>query len=318
MQNTHLLPAGWQIVRRHKRYLFWFWVLNLTLAEFGAAAYRARLHRALDRSLLADRLVHGFDLMVYQEMISRPEWGSFMGAALPAAYFAWLFFLVTLLLLPGVLEGYTSEGKLSREEFFRICGRNLWRFIRLLLLFTIVAVPVLAGLWGGRSALVKAAGESTNEKLPFFTQLVALVVIFLVMAGIRVWFDLAQVDVVVRDQNTVRKSVVTGFRYARHNVFQLIGAYAAIFLIGLVILMVGIWCWHALVRPSSVLGAFVVGQIIAVLWLGTRFWQRATAAAFYLREVSVPSPPPRPPEFPATPVAGSLEVSRLAGGEGSS
>jgi hypothetical protein len=262
--------------------------------------------------------LHQFDLMVYLEMVSRPQWGSFLGAALPAAYFAWLFFVLTLLLLPGVLEGYASDGRLSREEFFRICGRNVWRFIRLFLLFTIVAVPVCAGLLGGRGALVKAAGESTNEKLPFFTQLAVLVVIFLVMAGIRVWFDLAQVDVVVRDQNAVRKSVATGFRYAIHNVFLLIGAYAAIFLIGLAMLMVGIWCWHELVPPSSVLGAFVVGQSIAVLWLGTRFWQRATAAAFYLRKISVPSPPPRAPESAAAVVAGSLDISPGPGREGSS
>jgi hypothetical protein len=306
-QHNHFLSAGWHIVVRHKRYIFWFWLLNLTLAEFGAAAFRARLHSALDRSLLADRLLHGFDVMVYRDMVARPEWGPFRGAATPAAHFALLFLVVTLLLMPGVLEGYTSDGRLTREEFFRACGRNVWRFLRLLLFFAIIATPVCALLFAGQGALARAAGKSTNERLPFYSELATGGVIFLVMTGIRAWFDLAQVDVVVRDQSAVRKSVAMGFRHATDNLSRLLGTYAVIFLVGLVFLAVGIWCWHALVPPSSVVGAFVAGQITTVLWLVARFWQRATAAALYLREMAFPAPVPVAPEPAQALTPGSLD-----------
>lgn len=315
-QHTHFLAAGWHIVVRHKRYIFWFWLLNLTLAELGAAAFRARLHGALDRSLLADRLLHGFDVMVYRHMVTRPEWGTFRGAATPAAHFAMLFFVVTLLLMPGVLEGYTSDGGSTREEFFRVCGRNVWRFVRLLLLFGIIATPVCALLFAGQGVLAKAAGKSTNERLPFYTELAAGAVIFLVMTGIRAWFDLAQVDVVVRDQSAVRKSVVVGFRHMTGNLWRLLGTYAVIFLVGLVFLVAGIWCWHALVPPSSVLGAFVAGQITAVLWLVTRFWQRATSAALYLREMAFPAPTPSVPEPVQALTPGSLDEPPAAARDG--
>ncbi len=287
-----LISAGLRIVNRHKRYIFWFWVLNLTLAEFGTAAFRNQMHGGLDHSLLADKLLHGFALLVFVELLTRPETGSMTGSTMPAMYFAILFFLTTLLLMPGVLEGYTSEGRLSREEFFLACGRNLWRFVRLLLFFAIIAGPIAGMLFGIKAALVKVAGKSTNEMAPFYTSLLTSLVIFLTLTGIRIWFDLAQVDVGVRDQSAVRKSVAAGFRYARRHLFRLLATYSGIALVGLLVLVAGVWIWHALVRPSSVFGTFLVSQVMLILWLWARFWQRAAAVAYYLRESSLPVPLP--------------------------
>jgi hypothetical protein len=302
-----LISAGRRIVNRNKRYIFWFWLLNLTLAEFGTAAFRNQAHGVLDHSLLSDRLVHGFDLPVFVELLTRPETGSMAGATMPAMYFAILFFVASLLLMPGVLEGYTSEGRLSREEFFRACGRNLWRFVRLLLLFVIIAGPIAGVFIGIREALIKAAGYSTNELLPFYTSLIVSSVIFVIMTTIRIWFDLAQVDVVVRDQNAVRRSVAVGFRYTRRHVFRLLFTYVAIALVALLVLVAGVGAWHFLVPPSSVLGAFLISQIMLILLLWSRFWQRAAAAAYYLREASVavsvaPLPEPVPLPGPAAPL----------------
>jgi hypothetical protein len=303
-----LISAGRRMVNRNKRYIFWFWLLNLTLAQFGTAAFRNQAHGVLDHSLLSDRLVHGFDLPVFAELLTRPETGSMAGSAKSAMYFAILFFVASLLLMPGVLEGYTSEGRLSREEFFRTCGRNLWRFVRLLLFFLIIAGPIaVVVFFVVLPALEKAAGLSTNEKMPFYTQLVALLMTFLIMTTIRIWFDLAQVDVVVRDQNAVRRSVAVGFRYTRRHVFRLLFAYVAVALVALLVLVAGVWAWHLLVPPSSVLGAFLISQIMLILLLWSRFWQRAAAAAYHLREASVavsaaPLPEPVPLPGPAAPL----------------
>ncbi len=307
----NMISVGLRIVNRHKRYIFWFWVLNLTLAEFGAAAFRNQIHGVLDHSLLADKLVHGFDLAVLFELLSRPETGSVYASTMPAMYFAILFFVATLLLIPGVLEGYTSEGRLSREEFFRACGRNLWRFVRLLLFFAVIAGPIAGLLFGIKTALEKAADNSTNEMLSFYTDLITSAVIFLIMTAIRVWFDLAQIDVVVRDQAAVRKSVATGFRYARRHLVRTLATYVVIALVGLLVLVAGIWVWNVLVPPSSVVGVFLISQIMLILSLWVRFWQRASAAAYYLRETAVvvavaarepvPAPEPLAPLVPPAP-----------------
>jgi hypothetical protein len=304
-ENTSLISAGFSIVRRHKRYIFWFWLLNLTLAEFGVAAYRNHVHAVLDHSFYADKLLHGFDAAVYLDLMARPEIGPFMASAMPAVYFACLFLVLTIIFMPGVLQAYTTEGRLPREEFFRACGRNLWRFIRLMLFFAIVAVPIAGVLFGVHHALVDAAEKSTNELLPFYTIVGTLAVIFLVMTFIRIWFDLAQLDVVVNDQNAVRKSVAAGFRYAWRYLGRLLVAYVAIAIVASLVLLAGIGLWHVLVPAASVFGAFLVSQITLVLLLWMRFWQRASAAAFYLREIFVAAPvwtPPAPVvEAPAIP-----------------
>jgi fumarate reductase subunit D len=284
-----LISDSLRIINRHKRYIFWFWLLNLTLSQFGVASFRNQVHSTLDRSLLSNRLVNGFDLSVFVELLTRPQTGSLVASIMPVMYFAILFYVATLLLMPGVLEGYTSEARLSREEFLRSCGRNLWRFVRLLLYFALIAGPIVGVLFGIKNALMKAADNSTNELTTFYTSLITSLVIFLVMTMIRIWFDLAQVDVVVRDQRAVRRSAAAGFRLMRRHCWQLLGTYLLIAVVAVVVFVLGFWVWHAL-RPNNVLGAFCVSQLMLVFWLLSRFWQRASAAAHYLREMEVTGP----------------------------
>jgi hypothetical protein len=42
------------MVGHNKRYIFWFWLLDLTLAEFGTSAFRKSTHAVLDHSFAAD------------------------------------------------------------------------------------------------------------------------------------------------------------------------------------------------------------------------------------------------------------------------
>src|SRR5271168_4634905 len=199
-ENQRLLSGGLSRVRHNKRYIFWFYVLNVALAWFGAGAFNSQVHQILDRSLHADRLVNGFDLGVLIEMLARPEFGPTLASAAPAMFFALFFLFLTALFLPGVLQGYASTYRLPREDFFRACGRNLWRFIRLMFLSGIVMAAVAGILFGLHGMLERKAAESTNELLLPEVQAAGLAVIFLVMAALRIWFDLAQTDVVLSDQ----------------------------------------------------------------------------------------------------------------------
>src|SRR5580692_467523 len=212
-ENEGLLSSGWSRVTRNKRYIFWFYVMNVLLAWFGAGAFNNQVHQILDHSLHAERLVNGFDLGILIEMFSRPEFGPTMASAAPAMHFALFFLIAAALFLPGVLQGYASTYRLPREDFFRACGRNLWRFIRLMIVAGIVMGITAALLFMLNSAHVKHADQSTNELLPFEMQILGLFVIFLVMTVLRIWFDLAEADVVLNDQRAVRKSIAAGSRH---------------------------------------------------------------------------------------------------------
>jgi hypothetical protein len=289
MTGKGLLSAGASILNRNKRYIVWFYLLNLVLAWFGAAAFTAHARGILDHSLYADKLLHGFDLDVLNEMLVRPGFGPMQSSTAPATVCAILFFLASLLFMPGVLLGYSSDHRISREEFFRTCGHNVWRFVRVFVFYAVIAGIVAGILFGGQSALATAVDKAANDdRLPFLTQMLSMAVIFLVLTVIRMWFDLAQTDVVLRDEVAVRRSVAWAFRTTRRKFWRLLGTYVLIAIVGLVILAVGIFIWHAIVPPSSVLGAFLVSQTILLLLLSMRFWQRASAVAFCVGQEAEP------------------------------
>ena len=288
-ENAGLVSAGAGIAGRNKRYVIWFYLLNLIFAHFGASAFSSGAHSILDRSLIADQLLHGFNVGLFSELLARPEFGPLSSSIRPATIFAVLFVLANLLFMPGVVQGYASDHRIPRDEFYRACGRNVWRFVRLFLFFSIIAGIVAGILFGLLNVLATAADKTSNERLPFFTQVIGTGIIFLALTAIRIWFDLAQTDVVLRDQSAVRKSIVTGFRKTRRNLGRLLVSYVVIAIVALPVLVAGIVLWNMIVPPSSVLGAFIIGQATLLLLLGTRFWQRAVAVAFYEKAMSEPS-----------------------------
>jgi hypothetical protein len=278
-------------VARNKRYIFWFWLLNLTLAEFGTSAFRKSAHEILDHSLAANGLVHGFNLSVMVGLFMRPEFGQLSAMSTPAFYFAFLFFLATALFLPGVFQGYASTYRLPREDFFRACGRNLWRYIRLMILAGIVMGIATGILFGISGAIVKKAGESTNELLPFELNMTGLFVIFLIMTTLRIWFDLAEADIVLSDQRVVRKSIGAAFRHTFRGLGRLLGSYVVTTIMAAIILVGGLWLWMSLIPAESVTRAFLMIQLILLLLLIPRFWQRGVAVSYWQLHMMAPVVP---------------------------
>jgi hypothetical protein len=282
--NTNLISASTRILGRNKRYILWFYLLNLAFAWAGGTPFSSSAHRILDHSLYADRLLHGFDFAVLEEMIARPEFGPVRGSELPALIFAFVFFLASLLFMPGVLLGYSSDHAISHEEFFRACGRNVWRFVRLCVVFALIA-GILTGIVFGIHGSVENALDkwSNDDRLPVLLECVTLGLLFLLLTVLRIWFDLVETDVVLEDQPAVHKSIRWALRTTRRHFLDLLGSYLLAAMVASVILLAGILLWHTLLPPGSVLAAFLLGQAIVVLLLVSRFWQRAIAVAFYLR-----------------------------------
>jgi hypothetical protein len=283
-----LLSSGLGMLADNKRYLLWFWLLNLVLAWIGTSAFRESSHVILDHSLYSNRLVQGFDLSVMIDLLVRPEFGPMVTVTTPAVCSALLFFLAIALFLPGVFQGYASTYRLPREDFFRACGRNLWRFIRLMMIAGIVMGIFAGALFALNGALVKKAGESTYELLPFEVQLTGLALIFLVMTTLRIWFDLAEADVVLNDQNAVRKSIAAGFRHTFRSLRHLLATYVMITIGTAILLVGGLWTWMRFVAPESVLKAFAVSQLTLLLLLIPRFWQRGAAVSYWQQRMLLP------------------------------
>ena len=301
-KKTNVLAGGLGMVLRNKRYILWFWLLDLTLAEFGTSAFRQNVHAIMDHSSYANGLIHGFDLSVMIELFARPEFGTMQAMQMPAMYFGFVFILATALFLPGVFQSYASTYRLPRMDFFRACGRNLWRFIRLLLIAGIVMGIVAGILFGIDGAISKKAADSTNELLPFTLQMIGLGVIFLVMSTLRIWFDLTEVNMVLDDQG-VWISLGPGFRHTFRSLGRLLGSYVLITIFAAAILLAGILTWKAAARPESIVCAFVVSQLTLLLLLIPRFWQRGVAVSYWQQYMMLPVVVVAPVEPVPAPVA---------------
>jgi hypothetical protein len=287
-EKQGLLIRGWRMVARNKRYIAWFYALNLLLGLFSTVTVFRHARAVLDHSLHADRLLHGFSLGVLEEMLMRPEFGSTWAPRWADVYLAVPFFLATALFLPGVLQGYASTYRLPREDFFRACGRNLWRFIRLMIVAGVVMGSVADVFYGLRAGVESKAAESTNELLLPGVQLAELVVVFLVMAVLRIWFDLAQADVVLSDERAVRNSISVALRHTWLHLGRLLVSYVVTTIAAVLVLAAGLLVWMKFVRPDDIAGAIVVGQVTLLLLLIPRFWQRGVAVTYYQQNMVQP------------------------------
>lgn len=287
-ENKGLLSSGLGMVMRNKRYILWFWLLDLLLTIYGTSAFREASHTILDHSMYGEKLIHGFDVAVLIDLFAHPEFGPTVVVTTPAFYFAVVFFLATALFLPGVLAGYASTYRLPREDFFRACGRNLWRFIRLMIISGIVMGIATGALFGLHGILERKAAESTNELLLPEVRFIGLGIIFLIMTVFRFWFDLAEVDIVLNDQRAVRKSIAVGFRHAFRSMGRLLACYVCAAIVATIILCAGLLFWEHFVPSASVLGAFLISQITLFLLLIPRFWQRGVAVSYWQQRMMVP------------------------------
>lgn len=309
-RNSGILSTGLSILLRNKRFVVWFYLLNLVLSILGALALQSALSRVLDLSFYSQGLLHRFDVFVLLDLLGRPELAGH-GVARPHLYLTFVFVFLSVLFLPGVLDAFASERRLSREDFWATCGRNLWRFVRLFVWNLIIGGLVFAILSGINGALGKAADSSSNERLSFHVGLIGAATIFVVLTWIRLWFDLAQADIVIRDEGRVRKSLRYAAKYAAKTIGPLLGSYVAISILAVIILIGGLWFWEAVIPPASVLGAFLTGQLILMLWLAARFWQRACAVGFCLSRMQESTrdervvAPVAPPSGPTSPVLDS-------------
>lgn len=290
VENTrrNLISSGLRAVLANKRYIVWFWLLNLFLAILGTSAFRQSAHKILDHSLYSEGVTQGFRLAVLLDLLVRPEFGPMITVTTPALWLACVFFLLTALFLPGVFAGYASTYRLPREDFFRACGRNLWRFIRLMIVAGIVMGVIGGLLFAANGAISAKAEESTKEVLPFALRMIGLLIIFLIMTTLRIWFDLAETDVVLNDQRAVRRSIAAGFRHTFRSLGRLLASYVVATVVVAIILVGGLWCWMQLIPADSVTRALLLIQFIMLLLLIPRFWQRGMAVSYWQQRMLVP------------------------------
>lgn len=292
--------AGARLVWTRQRILWWIFVVNAVFSFSAARGLAEDAGAVLNHSLESSRrLVHGFDLSVIAELGSLPSQPLRAGGSL----FLWpsiLFAIFMLFATGGVLVAYHDDLRLDAAGFFEACGRHFWRFVRLLIYFVIVMIPIalLGSMLGKIYNDIDDAAVSPYSG-PAFLCAASVVVMFL-LVSVRVWFDMAQVIAMAKDERRMYRALRRAASLVWNNFRSLFWLYCCIGAIGTILFGAGLYLWTLVLRPESALAAAILSQAMVVVWLGTRLWQRASETEWYkqyraAQYAPVPMPaPPRP------------------------
>jgi hypothetical protein len=311
-----MLRAGWNLVWRRQRLLWWIYVLSLGLSFFATQPLVTAIGPILDHSLAADRLYHSFDLGTLFELFARPEVSTsvLVGAPMLAAA---VFLVLMLLFTGGILKVYHEDRTFTTGEFFGAGAQFFWRFVRLAILLLIVLIPV---------ALINQAFKAWSGNLSDHIASPAphvavnilgkLAVLFLLMA-VRLWFDLAEVGAVAENEYAMRGSVVRAFGVTRNNLRSLLWLFLGPVFLAAPTTALILFVWIRWVPHRAVATSFALSQLVILLWIFTRLWQRSSEVLWYQQYAPAVSIFPEAPspdlgsaiEPPPAPEAPPAEVS---------
>ncbi len=283
--------AGARLVARRQRVLWWLFLVNFILGNIAASPVRNVAGNVLDHSLAARALADHFDASAFIEFLNSPQFDFAIGKNL-ALLTGILFALVVLFVEPGVIQEFREgaginvhSARQTAGEFFGACGAFLLRLVRLLLWS---AAPLLLigtvtfFLAGGLTGL--ADELSPSEVTGYYAALLAGCLIFLVLAAVRLWINMAEIDLVAGGETKTRRTLfITAPKLTSNNFGKLYTIQLVTSLAVVVVTLLGLVIWIKFVPPAAVSLAFVVSEIILLMLLGCRLWQKASLVVWYER-----------------------------------
>lgn len=291
--NKSPFVAGLGLAWRRQSVLWWIFVVNFVLAGMGTGAFMQQVSPALDHSLQSRAFVHSFNPIVFSDLLMEVHGVSSAGIA--SGFLILVFFIFMLFVEGGLLEVYRLDRKLTKGEFFEASGRFFWRFVRLLVLLLIVLIPV-----GIVNNLAARASHAMDERSPspmpgVWVRLLGLLLVLFMMQAVRLWFDMAQVRAVTENERAIRRAVGRAFKITFGNFGALYWLYLRISIVAWLAMGLLLWVWIRLVKPEWLGLSFLVTQLMLLIWLGTRLWQRASETIWYQGRFPEVVAKPQPP-----------------------
>jgi len=277
-----ILWNGLKLIVRIPGALLWTFALNLGLALVFSLRLHAQLASILNRSMAAERLNSAFDLGTLLGVSHRlgymvPSAGSTSYLGLP------LYLLGYFILVPGTLFCYRAEAP-SRLSILVSSGLSyFWRFVRITLLTAIVSAIVLGPLIALQSSWSAQVDENIVGVPAVLRELAGVVIIALVAAMLRLYFDLVEVYAVqlgdqYREDGTqdrrVRRVLLPALRTVWHNLPRAYFSFLFLAVLGFAaVAITGYIAMHMLAQPR-VWPTFLLAQAGLLGMMATRFWQR--------------------------------------------
>jgi hypothetical protein len=300
-RGTFFSGAG--LVWQWQRLVWWIFAVCLIFGLFSTHEMTERASSLLDHSVAAQRLVNGFDASAFIMLQQVPD-SPLEIQGHNIVHFSLLFLVFMLFVTGGILAAYVLDEKPTTTAFFEASGHYFWRFFRLLIYLAIVLLPI-AGLAAATSAMYTHIEDQSISPYPgdHFVE-AAAVVILLLLIIVRLWFDMAQIIAVAEDEKKMHRVLRRAFGLLRRNFFSLLWLYLRVSIIAWALFAFGLYFWMFRLSPQSNVAAFLLSQLMILVWLGARLWQRASESLWYrnyqANQVSEPAwtPPPAPMYMP--------------------
>ena len=297
-----MLLGGLRRVWEHPGAVIWTYVFSLATALVFSMSLHARLADVLNHSLAAQGLNAAFDLGTVGAVAHK------LGYRTPSAGVAGygglpIYFLVYFILVPGALFSYRTGAPQKLSILLSSGLAFFWRFVRITLLTVLVSALILGPLLAAQNAWMNHVDEHVVGVSAVYHDLAGWLVIALIAAVLRVYFDLVEVYTVQLDDRfrpngkpdrRVHKVLIPAAKTLRANFWRMYGVFWYTTLKGLIALaIVGYIAVESLAQPR-VWPAFLLLQIGFFLNILTRYWMRAAetvlAAEFPLPVLVEPSP----------------------------
>jgi hypothetical protein len=281
------VAAGFALLWRRQSVLWWVFVVNALCGALGAGPATIRTARALSHSLAGQKLTNGFDMGIFIELMRVPS-VDLMRYSTSSYLFAFLFVLFMVLVTGGILETYRQDRRLDTGDFFAASGAFFWRFVRLMLL-SIIPFAIVGMIYQGLSKQADHIGDrAIADQVGIFLSLAAFIIFLLLALWVRLWFDIAHVRAVARNERGMWRNLWASWRITWHDSRHLFRIYFCISLVAWVTLVIGLVIW-AHVPPTALPLSFFLLELIVFAQLMTRLWLLASATTWYQRHAEMAS-----------------------------
>jgi hypothetical protein len=284
MANEHsgLVAAGVNLAWRRRSILWWVFAVNIALGALGTLPAARQLHYTVRHTLASEQLVKGFDLGMFYELLRLPE-VNLLRFSVNSYLFAGLFAVFMLFVSGGILEAYRQDRRSDTGDFFGASGAFFWRFVRLMLMSLI-----LFALLGNAYLSVEKASDNLGDKavadqVSFVIWLAGVIILVLLTLSVRLWFDIAKVRAVAKNERSMLANAVKAFDITRRHLGTLLWMYLRISLVAWITLLVAFLIWAKL-PPTAIWMTFVLLELAMLVQLAARLWQMASATVWYQRQ----------------------------------
>jgi len=290
------IQDGFFLVWRHQRLVWWVFFVNLVLGFFASIAPGIVLHSALDKSLYTEQLSQRFDMTVFIELLSKPEVSPATWAA-GSVVVGTIFLFYMIFVSGGILAVYREDRKLTHGQFFESCGEFFWRMVRVLLCALIPFAIVFGLLAMVGSVSGKMASDAPREMQGFWLQVAGSFLCLVLALFVRAWFDLAQARTVIDRVRGMFVLSCRSFVLAMRHLPRLLSIYLATAFVAAIV-AIAAWALWLNIPHQSFGRSWLLLEVVTLVMVGIRLWQRAATTLWYKNYVELHAPPVPVPPMP--------------------